>query len=83
MSDLIGHLLGFRKFIAVVVGLGLTLALLLASVALNETGMALVYLLVSFVVIVVVVGWVYLRIVAKESAEVRDPAPEWERREDR
>ncbi|WP_439025605.1 hypothetical protein [Haloarchaeobius sp. DT45] len=79
MSDLIGHLLSFRKAIAVIAGSGLLLLLLLSTLALNETGTLVVYLLVGAVVVLGSVTAIYLRIVAKESADVRDPPPEWER----
>ncbi|WP_435363223.1 hypothetical protein [Haloarchaeobius sp. DYHT-AS-18] len=79
MSDLIDHLLSFRKAIAVIVGLGLLLVLLLSTLALNETGTLIVYLLVGGVVIMGSVLAIYLRIVAKESETVRDPPPDWER----
>ncbi|WP_435335249.1 hypothetical protein [Haloarchaeobius sp. TZWWS8] len=79
MSDLIGHLLGFRKLIGLVVGSGLCLAALLSTVALNETGTLLVYLLVGFVVVCGAIGYIYLRIITKESESVRDPPSNWER----
>ncbi|WP_267642576.1 hypothetical protein [Haloarchaeobius amylolyticus] len=79
MSDLIGHLLSFRKAIAVIAGLGLLLLALLSTLALNETGTLVVYLLVAGVVILGSVLAIYLRIVAKESAQLQNPPPDWER----
>jgi hypothetical protein len=79
MNDLIGHLLGFRRLLTVIVGSGLLLLLLLSTVALNETGMAILFVLVASVLVIASVAAIYLRLLSKASSEVRTPPPEWER----
>jgi hypothetical protein len=80
MSNLVNHLLGFRRLLAAVVGLGLVLLLLLATFIEGRTATVAIYVVIGAVLTMVGVVLVYLRILSKEGADVRDPPPEWERR---
>ncbi|WP_435345028.1 hypothetical protein [Haloarchaeobius sp. HRN-SO-5] len=79
MSDLVAHMLGFRRLLAAVTGLGLLLLALLATFVEGRTATIAIYVVIASVVMLAGIAVIYLRILSKESADVRDPPPEWER----
>ncbi|MFC4405640.1 hypothetical protein [Haloarchaeobius iranensis] len=81
MSDLFEYALGFKRLLATIAGLGLLLLVLLALVVEGRTATVAIYLVISGVLLLAGIAIVYLRVLSKESSEIRQPPEEWERRE--
>ena len=81
MSDLFEYVLGFRRLLATIAGLGLLTLVLLAVVVEGRTATVAIYLVISGVLLLAGIAVVYLRVLSKESSEIRTPPEEWERRE--
>ncbi|WP_257298999.1 hypothetical protein [Haloarchaeobius sp. FL176] len=81
MSDLFEYVLGFKRLLATIGGLGLLLLVLLALVVEGRTATIAIYLVISGVLLLAGIAVVYLRVLSKESSEIRTPPEEWERRE--
>ncbi|MFD1644677.1 hypothetical protein [Haloarchaeobius litoreus] len=81
MSNLFEYMLGFKRLLATIVGLGLLLLVLLALVVEGDTATTAIYLVISAVLLLSGIAIVYLRVITKESSQIREPPEEWERRE--